>query len=464
MLNIIPTMERLDTDTTILPLDVTTELERLARCVDTLTTEEAPDENDRRHEIVRLHQRQAQIYLALNIPEIKDDAIDRLWHAWDLLPGSFDTLLLLEGVLLSQNEDAERVRLLLEGARHTQEGDIDLAAQWLARAVDTILRADTLGDLIEPLRRALDEPGIVSILVQHTPRVARELIDRLLRGKRPRLAHTVLERLVVDRHDPETFDDALRLASLCEDLEAPEAALDAYRRALSLRPAAPEALEPTRRHLLASGQHEQLAELLAISAPAAQSPQERARLWRELALLAEEKLADPDRAVQAWWRAWELGQQGEEPTQLKKLYAKEKRWTRYLDVLRQELLRTTALPRKIKLLRELATFQSEVLGEKGNAATTLDLLLQLAPNDETALANIVDLREELANGTLGTSETLGVALRTLRRALAATSETDTQHALRRRLLRLLLDHNLTKGLVREMRRLDPNVDDDMKLL
>jgi tetratricopeptide (TPR) repeat protein len=461
-------MQQVDTDTTMLPLDVTSELERLERQQRALGEEGPSEPEARARRRARLHLRRAEIYLGLALPELERDALGQLWSAWKQRPGDPDVLLVLEQLLARRGEVTERLRLLLEGARHAEA---ELAAICLTRAVGLIcdepLASPTANErdhaLLPTLADAFEDESVVSLLVQDRPRAARRLIAALREGDEHELAHTLLLRLTVERHDAETFDDALQLASLAEQLQRPEQAFEAYRTALSLRPAAPEALEPTRRHLLANGQFEQLAELLAVSAPAAASPQERATLWRELAALAERELSDRSRAVQAWWRAWEQAQRGDEPGEIKRLYAEEQRWTRYLDVLRQETLRTTDLTRKSEILHELATFQQEVLHDGEGAAKTLEQVLQIDPLDEAALAELVELRVELLAAERGSAAGFEATRRALRRLCDASAPSRRDQVLRR-LVSLRRDHGHFDGVLGELERLRPDDRENLRLL
>ncbi|PID38150.1 MAG: hypothetical protein CSA65_08670 [Proteobacteria bacterium] len=447
-------------DTTILPLDVASELERLEREQQALGEEQTSSQ-----ELARLHLRRAEIVLGLGMSEIEQGALAALWTAWEQLPGDPDVLLLLERLLTQRDETGERVRLLLEGARRANNNE--LAAIWLTRAVWLLCDGEgsspTDDGLLPTLTEAFSDGTLVSLLVQERPRVARCLITALRQDGCCELAFTLLMRLTIERHDTETFDDALQLAQLAEQLGRPEQAFEAYRTALSIRPAAPEALEPTRQHLLAAGQVEQLAELLAVSAPAAASPRERATLWRELAALAERELSDRSRAVQAWWRAWEQAQRGDEPGEIKRLYAEEQRWTRYLDVLRQEALRTTDLARKSEILHELATFQQEVLHDAEEAAKTLEQVLQIDPVDEAALAELVELRVELLIAEQGSSASFEATRRALRR-MAAASEPEEHDAVLRRLIALRTDHGLFEGILGELELLRDDDDQNLRLL
>lgn len=440
-------MEQVDTDTTMLPLDVAAELQRLRGLLGEL------DEGER-DERARLHWRQAQIYLGLNATEVEREALEQLWAAWEAAPGDRDVLVVLGSELERRGDSAALLRLLARGAGQARDGLH--TAHWLAKAIELLLQAKDDADLDGPLaalEEVLGKSELLRQFVHYAPQTARQLIATLREAGHLSLALLVLTTLTVERHDARTFEDALLMARLNEELGQKQRAFEAYRTALSLRPAAAAALEPTRRHLLDDQQYEQLAELLAVSAPAAETPGERAQLWRELAQLAEQKLSDRNRAVQAWWRAWELAQTGEEPAEIKRLYAEDERWTRYLDVLRQEALRTTNVKRKIEIFHELATFQQEVLADDAEAATTYELLLQLAPHDNRALEQLVALRLNLlAADPQPTSA--AATQRALRRHIDHATDAPKREQLLRQLIELRLEYGPSAGLLGCLRRLD----------
>ncbi len=150
---------------------------------------------------------------------------------------------------------------------------------------------------------------------------------------------SVLERieaqslLLADLPSEEGLGHAVQIATLRQQLGDPTGAYAAYQQALVLRPAATEALEPALRFLENKEEFEEMARLLSIAAQAPQRPAERASLLRRLAEIFETKLADPRRAVQVWWQAWEEKQRGEEAASLKRICGTLQDWRHYSQVL-----------------------------------------------------------------------------------------------------------------------------------
>ena len=319
-----------------------------------------------------------------------------------------DAKSVLKSALDHGGEGLTNVVMLLAG-EYLRAGDLSALVQLYTHsgmlAESPAVRAELIGRALELLPQAcaqdpelaswLDEQQrrvpLFGELVQYQPKRARRLAATIEAAGLKQTALSLREMLLHERHDPSSFEDAMALASLANQLGQSDRAYEAYRSALSLRPAERHALAAAREHLRAREAFESLAELLAVSAPAAETPTEEAMLWRELALLAEDELSDTTRAIQAWWRAWELSNYGDEAQQLKRLYVVDERWDRYFDVLRHEVLRTTNLVTRAEVLRELAEFQLEALGDELGAAITYGHLLQTAPDDQDALERSVDL-------------------------------------------------------------------------
>jgi tetratricopeptide (TPR) repeat protein len=372
-----------------LPITISRELERIDL---KLKSEAQPQRR------AKLQLRKAQLCLAAPGEQGQEQGRELLWASWRSCPGLADTHVLLSRLLERDGNFAERA--LIDAETAMQSDSPTIKAELTASALDQRLTLDTaaiddeqLAKVDVAIKLLVSDARCSRALAQYSPRRARALLTRLAEGEQAELGLQLAKVLVKERHDAASFDDALRLARLCEQLKRPDEAFDAYRTALSLRPAAAEALDPARSHLMRRRRYEALAELLAVSAPAAPTPALGARLWRELAQLSEEHLNDLARALQAWWRAWELDNTGQEPGELKRLYSKEERWTRYLDVLRQEMLRTPTADERLDVLRELSVFQQTVLNDELGAADSCEQILQLAPFDHAARKRLIGLFE-----------------------------------------------------------------------
>ncbi|MCC6746642.1 MAG: tetratricopeptide repeat protein [Deltaproteobacteria bacterium] len=392
--------------------------------------------------LASLHFQAAQLMLARRRDGDIDTAIRHLWEAWRAQPGNLDTRLLLHHCLAEAGQARPLAELQVQAAELATDGE-ERGALFLSAA--------------ELLAATGDPDGAVR-LYQRTMGLRGEALRRM-RVTAARRAEALLDDggslegqvwtlslVLPDLQDDDPLECALRMAELQHRLGRESDAYASYRLALSLQPGAPRALAAARRHLETHEQWEELAELLATSAPAAASSTERAALWRELARLSELRLGDRERACQAWWHAWDEEQLGEEPTELKRLYAQGEDWGRYLQVLQRETLRAVEVPRKLAVYRELATFQREMLEDELAAAETYGLMLQLDPDDLAALRERVEIFERS-----GRTEQAVIALRRY-----ANQQVVPEH--RDEALRRLVELERTRGRLDQLERLVARLD------
>jgi tetratricopeptide (TPR) repeat protein len=331
-----------------------------------------------------LHFKAAQICLASTTRRevaTREEALAHLWASWQLQPNDLDVRTVLAHYLERDNQLDEAANLYRSSAEHIQNEKERTAL--LLRAAD-LLR----------LSGELDEALLV--LRQIAPVRDQELAAQRLRAIRTLYA-ALGEEMVAERIEAlglllpflegdERFEQSLQLARLHAQLGDEEAAQTAYREALAVRPAAPEALEPVRRHLQDNGTERELSEVLETAARHA-AREAQLPLLRELAQLADTQLEDPGRAVRFHWKAWELDPAStHEPEQLKRIYAETEQWTRYRSVLEQEALRAPDTESKVRAYRELATLLQQVFEDEASAAGVYGFILHLVPDDEAARA------------------------------------------------------------------------------
>ncbi|MBW2732576.1 MAG: hypothetical protein JRH20_09290 [Deltaproteobacteria bacterium] len=417
------------------------------------TAQEAQLEPGGDVERAQLELRRASLHLAAHEEE---EGLTALKSSWEICPCT-ETFFTLKSQLERTNASSELKALYFDGTRRALSPS--LRTSCLLYATELLNENDPEEGRV--LEEALTSAGSLNF-VRCQPEDARRLTASLQKLGQDSAASTILRALVQEVRDEKSFADAMELAQLEKARGDDEAAYDAHRMALRLRPASPEALAPAREYLREQQRYEPLAELLALSAAAAVPNERAASLWRELARLAEDSLADATRAIQAWRRAWELTHTGEEAGQLERLYATEEEWPQYLELLEREALRCSDLRRKIEIYREIATCQLEVLEDDQAALKSYSLLLQLAPGDRDALGARVDLLQRHLNDEAGGDYPR--LTRAMERFISHCGRAPQRDAMLRRLIELQLGTNDTKELASHLQRLDPRDDNNAKFV
>lgn len=424
------------------------ELDRL----DTAIAQSTADGN--LYVVASLHFKAAQICLAsASRREVatREEALAHLWASWQLQPDDLDVRTVLAHYLEHDNQLDEAANLYRSSAEHIQNEKERSAL--LLRAAHLLRVAGELDEALLVLRQ-LESVRDQEVAVQRF-RAIRTLYAALgeeMVGERIETLGLLLPFLEGD----ERFEHSLQLARLHAQLGDDEAAQAAYREALAVRPAAPEALEPVRRHLRDKGADRELSDVLETAARHA-ARDAQLPLLRELAELADAQLADPGRAVRFHWRAWELDPNStHEPAQLKRIYAETEQWTRYRRVLEHEALRAPDADRKINAYRELATLLQQLFEDDAGAAGVYSFILHLVPDDEAALAARVEIFEKR-----GQEVELATALR---RCAAHTRDRRRRDGLLRRLARIQSRSPQAGHLLRTLNQLDPALAENRQLL
>jgi tetratricopeptide (TPR) repeat protein len=163
-------------------------------------------------------------------------------------------------------------------------------------------------------------------------------------------------------------------------------------RALDAAPDEPESLAAAVRHAGAAGAHEELAALLSGAAERARTDEGRAGLHRALAQVYSEDLQDPDQAIAAYRKLLELapGDPGALDG-LAALFRAQGHWAELLEVLRRQGAMAQEAPVRAEILRRIGEIQDEELHDDNQAIATFRRMLELAPDDERALARLEGL-------------------------------------------------------------------------
>jgi tetratricopeptide (TPR) repeat protein len=244
---------------------------------------------DDRIERVRIYREMAEIHQRLGRPEKAFDCRSKAWLA-DV--ESAETLAEMESLGLAGGLHSELCAALEKGAM--EAGESNLQAQ---------LWAMTARLLEEPLGRADDaiEAWRSALSARPDDHDAFLALERLLAGaQRSQELVDVLERHVEITTDAgERKAIAKRIAVLYDDaLKQREAAVRAWETVLEIDPTDGDALEALAQLHFASGAWRELTEVFARKLELAQRPEERRLLFAQSAEVFEEKLNEPDQAVE----------------------------------------------------------------------------------------------------------------------------------------------------------------------
>jgi len=210
-------------------------------------------------------------------------------------------------------------------------------------------------------------------------------------------------------HDP--FDKKAELNKLArvqehgrQDLDA---AFEATARALAEDPADEETAENLERLAAATDGYPRLADELASRAQAGFDPMVARSLYVRLARIAEERLDDDARAVDAYSRA--LDQVGDEDdllAALDRLHVKREAWTELAGVLERRIGLANDPTERASLLVRLGTVRQEHFGDLRGAFASFQEVVERDPGDTRALDALETLgqHEELALDVVDTLE------------------------------------------------------------
>ena len=152
---------------------------------------------------------------------------------------------------------------------------------------------------------------------------------------------------------------------------------------LELEPGDAEAINLLEDSCRETGDYATLREaLLRASRASGSGPDVRKRRLKQVALLSEKNLDDPDGAISAWRGVTALDPADiEARSALKRLLTQAERWDELVDLLEREALTLTDPEPKAEVYRQLARIQRDRLGDLAAAVTALRNLRDLLPGD-----------------------------------------------------------------------------------
>jgi golgin subfamily B member 1 len=310
-----------------------------------------------------------------------DEGLERLAELAGLRVGLADALhSAADGDALASDLD-RRVQLLVRAARlRKDQGDYERVAQTLRKALELLPEhAEALGLLDEALVRL---------------------------GFHEELSSILRRRADLAEGDAERIDLLRRLAKLHEEVLAqPEQAERAWRDLLEVEPNDREALRRLSRVYEASGSTEELREVLERQVEASGEPEERRALRMQLANLLRETVKDRAAEVDVL-RALlvEAPSDDEALAALARALIAEERHAEAADVIGERAALAADDQRRAALVLEAARLFAGPLGDVPSAIERYEQVLELAPSQEGALGDLVELAKSTdhfeAAGTL----------------------------------------------------------------
>ena len=322
-----------------------------------------------------------------------DNAVAALRKALGAVPFHAEALSLLERVLTESGRFADLDRFLRERIAHarTNQEKIGILAK-RARLAET-----SLDDPEEAIRTyeqvlALEEPG--GPAAQH---LAKLYLGRHDYGKLAELREKQLERTT----DPEDRLSLLReLADLYRDRLGDQEQAAVYLHAiLQDNPSDAPALKAYADHFRARGSFRELADLLEFAAEhdrkQGRPADELLPRLEEVAVLAESRLGDLDRALAVWRRMYEVSPGYDRAREAqKRILQKTKQWDQMVPLLVDEAERAEIPEVRIDVLHRLARLHAEKLGDADNATAVCLQILSIDPREPVALRSVVETYEK----------------------------------------------------------------------
>lgn len=346
--------------------------------------------------------------------------------------------------------------------------ETDQRRVWLGRAY---LRSEQLEDAIYCLQPAAEHrfEGAAELLQQAYDRLgSAQDFDVQPRGAAqsdspgdapsaspaPRRSAPQLEGPVAPASPPTGLSELRKAVRNALASRRGDEAAEYCRSILALDPADGEAFNLLESHLRKRGDYPALRELLVAStrSPTLAQGARRARL-REVALLCESKLRDPEAALDAWREVVQLDPADREAAaSFKRLLQRAQAWDELSAVLERDALATTDPTTKLERLRELLQLQREKRKDAAAAAEVLRRLHALTPDDSAVRTELCELLLLLERW----SEAVPVLRECIARSTGAVDALRHSHALARTLHERLGAHDEAYRICAQILELNPS--------
>ena len=286
------------------------------------------------------------------------------------------------------------------------------------RRIEVLVEIAGIEDRLGSLDKALDARGRAWLEDVASPKNLAALEPLANRG---RFFQQFVDILVqgTERADDPALQGALwaMVADIRESrLGDASGAIDAWRAAIDARPDDESAFSAIERLLAQTGRSAELAEVLEQHLEIVSEADRRKALTKRVAVLFEDALRNPEKAVEAWRSVLDIDDSDEEALDaLARLYIAGDAWRDLVDVY-QRKIELTGDAESLRFLRFLsARVFDEKLKEPDEAASQLRAVLDANPGDADALAmldriftqekqhiellEVLDLRIEGTSGT-----------------------------------------------------------------
>ncbi len=322
-----------------------------------------------------------------------DNAIAALRKALGAVPGHAEASSLMERVLTDAGRLPDLDRFLRErvAAAQNEQEKIDLLFKRAQLAKGARGDSDEVLHIYNEIVALEPADGMAA---RHLAKLYQERQDY---GKLAELRERQLEKAT----QPDLRIELLReLAALYRDRLGDRDQAAVYLHAiLEVNPADAAALEGYADHFRQTGSWRELADLFEFSIEHARANGADLgtvmRRLEEVAVIAETKLSDMDRALSLWRRMSELDPTYERArAAYKRLLQKGKRWDDMAVLLAEEARQAAEPAQKAEVLRRLARLHIDKLNAPERAAAVYLELLAIDPKDVVAMRSVVETYEQ----------------------------------------------------------------------
>jgi len=339
----------------------------------------------------------------LNVP---NEAIEAFQHVFDDHPGEPHAVAALARLYERQAMWPD----LLENLR-LQAGiasDVPTRVALIHRCGEVLERElDDVHEALATYEQALElegrnEPTIAALmriadLEDYRTRAAEILEPQLEVQERWDDLATLLDKKAEGATDPlEKRRHLRRLAQVHEQgRRDAEAAFDALSRALAEDPSDQEGAEELERIAAQFGAFDRLADTLAARATSVLDPTAARSLYTRLARVAEERLSDDARAIDAFTRAAEqVGDDDELLASLDRLFAKTQSWNELADVLERRTSLAADMGGRNELLVRLGALRRQQFADLRGAFAAYQEVVERDPTHQVALQALEELASD----------------------------------------------------------------------
>ncbi|HGG56663.1 MAG TPA: hypothetical protein ENK31_02575, partial [Nannocystis exedens] len=280
------------------------------------------------------------------------------------------------------------VGALIEAAR------CDALADEKARRIDLLIKAARYQTANNYLHEAVESLG-EALAIDAENAVALELLDQglLMLNNFDDLRVVLERRIEISPDASERVELLRRLACLLEDtLVLPEDAEQVWRRLLDIEPSDLEALQRLRRLYQASGASSELIEIIERLIEVSTEPAERRDLRMDLATIHRELMDDRSAEIDVL-RSLLIEEPSDEDAlgALAQALVAESRFGEAADVVLDRAGMVEDPQVKALLLLDVARLYASPMGDPYGALGHYESVLQLMPNNEGAIADLVGL-------------------------------------------------------------------------